>query len=270
MKETVYEVHTLENERLPFIFHPDYASALKNKTVDYNWHRNVELLFVTSGEGKGILGEEEIYIKKGDICVVNSNIVHSVSSESEITYECLITDTSFCRENGISPETLEIAHFIRDKKAEELFCRVIEEYKQKNFRIAGIRCAVLDLLLYVVRNYSQEKKGADLKARRKTAENIDFAVAFMKKNFREKLTVEQIAQQAGMSRYYFLREFKKITGVTVITFLNILRCKNAQKLISKGEAVWLAARKSGFENNSYFTKVFKKIKGILPSEYAKK
>ena len=88
----------------------------------------------------------------------------------------------------------------------------------------------------------------------------------MNKNFREKLTVEQIAEQAGMSKYYFLREFKTVTGITVITFLNILRCNNAQKLIERGETIWLAARKSGFENDSYFTKVFKKTKGILPSE----
>ncbi len=266
MKGTVYEVHSFKNEKLPFIFHPD--TALENRMTPYNWHENVEILFVTQGEGKGLLGEEEVELREGDICVINSNIVHSVSSKSGITYECLIPDISFFRENGINIEALELENFIRDEKAKELYLEVIKEYKEESFQVAGKRCAVLNLILYIVRNYSKERVGADLKTRRKTAENINFAVNFMKENFKEKLTVEQIAEQAGMSKYYFLREFKKRTGVTVVTFLNILRCHNAQKLISRGETVWLAARKSGFENNSYFTKVFKKIKGILPSEYA--
>ncbi len=269
MKGTVYEVHSFKNEKLPFVFHPDSTNI---RTIDYNWHENVEILFVIEGEGTGFLGEEEIPLKEGDICVVNSNIVHSVSSDSArgITYECLIPDVSFFRENGINIEALELENHIRDEKASALYSNVIKEYREENFQIAGIRSAVLNLILYIVRNYSKDRIGTDIKTIRKTSENINFAVNFMKQNFKEKLTVKQIAEQSGMSKYYFLREFKKVTGVTVITFLNILRCNNAQKLISKGEAIWLAARKSGFENDSYFTKVFKKTKGILPSECAQK
>lgn len=267
MKESVYEVHNFKNEKLPFIFHPD--KIWKNKRLYYNWHKNAEILFVTHGEGKGLLGEDKINIKEGDICIINSNIVHSVCSDTEIVYECLIPDMSFCRENGINLDNLQLENFIRDEKCAELYLEVIREYKEENFKVAGIRCAVLNLILYIVRNYSTEKKGAELKTRRKTEKNISFAIEFMNKNFRKKLAVDEIAKQSGMSKYYFLREFKKITGVTVITFLNILRCNNAEKLISKGESVWFAARNSGFDNDSYFSKVFKEIKDIRPSEVNK-
>ena len=181
MKGTVYEVHSFKNEKLPFIFHSDSTNT---HTIDYNWHENIEILFITDGEGTGILGEEEIPLKEGDVCVINSNTVHSVSSESDkgITYECLITDLSFFRENGINIENYQFENFICDEKCAELYRKVAEEYKSESFQVAGKRCAVLNLILYIVRNYSTEKKGAVLKTRRKTEKNISFALDFMNKN----------------------------------------------------------------------------------------
>ena len=89
----------------------------------------------------------------------------------------------------------------------------------------------------------------------------------MKSNYGERLTLEKIAEEAGLSKYYFARAFKKTTGMTVVSFLNIIRCRYARGLLlNKKHSVREAAYLCGFENDSYFSKTFKKVMGYLPSE----
>ena len=57
--------------------------------------------------------------------------------------------------------------------------------------------------------------------------------------------------------------------MTVIEYVNILRCKEAKRLISEGQSVSEAAIASGFNNLSYFTRTYKKYVGELPSSNKK-
>ena len=84
----------------------------------------------------------------------------------------------------------------------------------------------------------------------------------------KKLTIDEIADEVGLSKYHFSREFKKVTGLTIVSYINIVRCRNAEKLLIKNEySVHDIAVKCGYENDSYFSKTFKKHMGMLPSEY---
>ena len=74
-----------------------------------------------------------------------------------------------------------------------------------------------------------------------------------------------IAAMCGITKYHLAREFKRITGQTVLTYLNALRCKKAQLLLSEGKTVTEAAFESGFESLSYFSRTYKRIMGAPPS-----
>ena len=69
-----------------------------------------------------------------------------------------------------------------------------------------------------------------------------------------------------LSKYYFCRIFKNITGSTVIKYLNMYRCMKARELLSSGKyTVSEAALECGFENMSYFSKTYKAYSGSVPS-----
>ena len=71
-------------------------------------------------------------------------------------------------------------------------------------------------------------------------------------------------------KYHFLREFKKKTGFTLSNYINIIRCKYAKELLYSGKyTVKEVALLCSFDNFSYFTNVFKKHTGSLPSDYIK-
>ena len=70
-----------------------------------------------------------------------------------------------------------------------------------------------------------------------------------------------------IDRYTLCKLFKRITGQTIFETLNAYRCMRAAEYIADGRRVAEAANLCGFENNSFFTKMFKKYIGVLPSKY---
>lgn len=77
---------------------------------------------------------------------------------------------------------------------------------------------------------------------------------------------DAVAASAGLTKYHFLRKFKRITGLTVPEYINTVRCQHARQLLAGGASAKEAATRSGFGNFSHFSSVFKKYTGSLPSE----
>ena len=69
-----------------------------------------------------------------------------------------------------------------------------------------------------------------------------------------------------MSKYYFEKCFKSVTGYTPISYLNHIRCDRAQRLLlNTDKSIGEICAECGFADQSYFTKVFKKTTGALPT-----
>ena len=90
-------------------------------------------------------------------------------------------------------------------------------------------------------------------------------------DFDEDLTLPELAQIAGLNEKYLCRIFKEYTEKTIIEYINEVRVENACYEISIARKnITRAAFDSGFNDLSYFSKTFKKLKGISPTEYKKK
>lgn len=260
--KTKYEAHFLAQKDLPFIFHKDTV-IYQSKECIPNLHLNLELLYFVEGCGSVICDGKAFAVQQGDVVVINSYAIHSVTTTDVARYFCLIVDNGFCTANIADMSALQFVSLIQNDRARALFEQVIQAFdSQDAFRNAGIQCAVQLLLLFLCRNYSKPKPAG--KRQDSVRECIWIAVEFMKRNMGQKLTVEQIARSAGFSKYYFLRLFKAHTGYTVTRYRNLLRCDRAKQLLLSGCTVKEAAEQCGFENLSYFTKVFKTCSGHLP------
>ena len=266
MNKSTFESHNLSNKRIPFVFHRDEHDIT---ACVPNWHNNIEILYFTRGKGTAIIDSESIPVSPHDIIFINSNNIHTVYSNTSVAYCCLIVDSDFCTENGINVTETDYKTLIRSEEAEVLFKKVINELDNDyQFKEAGCKSAVLELMVYLSRNFILNEKAS---AEKKSNENIRLAIGYIRSHINDQLTIEEIANETGLSKYHFAREFKKITGFTVISYINTLRCRKAQKLLAKNEfPIHEIALKCGFENNSYFSKTFKKHTGFLPSEYIKK
>ena len=95
------------------------------------------------------------------------------------------------------------------------------------------------------------------------------AVEYIHDHFcEEKLSVEVLAERCGISSVYFRRVFAAKYGMPPVKYINDLRLSRAKDLIlSEQYSVEQAARLSGFCDESYFCRFFKRATGMTPSEY---
>lgn len=96
------------------------------------------------------------------------------------------------------------------------------------------------------------------------------AIHYMKRHFAEKLTLEETARYIGFSPTYFSKVFKDEMGVTFNNYLGNLRVERSKMLLLSGErSVGDVCAAVGFEDQSYFIKVFRKYTGVTPGRFRK-
>lgn len=97
------------------------------------------------------------------------------------------------------------------------------------------------------------------------------AIEYIRVNLDQDLNLEDISNAIKISQYELSRKFKKETGVAITEYINKLRINEALSLLENGNiSITDIAQMIGFNDVNYFTKVFKKLQGITPSEYKKK
>lgn len=94
------------------------------------------------------------------------------------------------------------------------------------------------------------------------------AVNYINRNFHKKVTLEDVAAHVYLSPSYLSKIFKDEMKCNFNTYLNQIRIENAKKMLLKdGVNLVDVSASAGFEDQSYFSKVFKKMTGITPGKY---
>lgn len=92
---------------------------------------------------------------------------------------------------------------------------------------------------------------------------------YIRKNYTERITNQSLARHFGFVPSYISSMFKKYKGVSPCDYLTQVRIENAQRIIRESDSVnfYEISYALGFSDSSYFSKLFKKIVGMTPSEY---
>ena len=95
-------------------------------------------------------------------------------------------------------------------------------------------------------------------------------VEYIRRNFRKGIDAEIMAEELGYCKFHLCRIFKEITGTTILQYTNSLKCFYAEQLLATGKySIHEVSELCGFESNSYFSLLFKKFRGYLPSDVKK-
>ncbi len=265
-KQNLYESIHFADPELPFIFHCDIMNS-ETKFV-MHWQDNPELLYFIEGEAEVVSDVQHEVCRTGDIAFFNCTHLHTVHPITEsCKYYCLIIDARFLISQGIPVNRLNAQLCIRDQLLNGLFDQLIQEFlTQDAYYKTAIKACTLTLITRIFRQFSD--KGVHTTPRQdKQIQMVKTAIQFLHENFQREMSIDEISAVTGFSKYYFCRGFKEVTGHTVIDYLNFVRCTHAQRLISSGQYnVGEAAELSGFSNSSYFSKIYRRYMGVLPSQ----
>ncbi|BCJ98589.1 AraC family transcriptional regulator [Anaerocolumna chitinilytica] len=262
-----YEPHTHKDPSFPIIFHLDTMQKYQSNFLPH-WHESLEILYILHGTINVLADAASVTAGKDEIIVINSNNVHYIQTLAEESqYYCLIIDRKFCEEFNLDTGEVVFQRQIQDHELGEKFKIINEEFHlRKSLYKAKIKATAMDLVISLYRNYTVAESSLSRQIKSDKIEIIKKAIRYIQSNYTQEITITSISAEIGISKYYFCRIFKEITGYTTVSFLNIVKCNNAKKLLQSGKyGVEEAALMSGFDNLSYFSKTYKKHMGNLPS-----
>ncbi|NKF49954.1 helix-turn-helix transcriptional regulator [Shewanella sp. WXL01] len=128
------------------------------------------------------------------------------------------------------------------------------------------------LAIHYIQNYSNY---ADLQTQQNDASKFDQAQiskidAYIDANISEAITVDDLAELLNCSKFYFLREFKKLMGNTPYQYLMSKRLELAKQMLGNNNAsISIVGQEVGFNDQSHFTRAFKSQFGITPNQFLK-
>lgn len=92
--------------------------------------------------------------------------------------------------------------------------------------------------------------------------------SYLKEHYDEKITLSEVTQRVGLSKYYGGRLFKQYMGTTIIDYLIQIRLNKAKELLAQGEySIKQISYMVGYQDPNYFTWSFKKATGVSPVKY---
>ncbi len=128
----------------------------------------------------------------------------------------------------------------------------------------------IKLLTLLARIKEYKLSSVNLGEDEKYADKFRMILKYIEKNYMYDITLDDLADIAGYSKYHFSRIFKKYSSTTFITYLNQRRIKAAELLLlDEDMSVTDAAMQVGFSSLTTFNRVFKELKGCTPSEFRK-
>ena len=116
--------------------------------------------------------------------------------------------------------------------------------------------------------YSQVPYQRSSQEHREITEKLKLVLQFIQDHYQQGITVKELAELCHFSEYHFMRFFKRHMNMTSIEYLNQYRLEMASRQLAETNlSVTSIALESGFNNISYFNRVFKRKFGVTPMEY---
>ena len=125
----------------------------------------------------------------------------------------------------------------------------------------------LALTLHYVEQEHRAQSAADARPRNETVEQI---CAYLAANYQQKLSLTEVAARFYISPFYLSRLFRRVTGQSIVDYINARRIEAAQKLLETTElSIGSVAEQTGFASAAHFRRVFRETMGVGPLQYRK-
>lgn len=268
----------------PFNIYP-CAIPQDFRQVPVHWHEDMEIIAVKKGRGVITVDMEPYEAGEGEAVVIFPGQLHGISQSGSRTmeYENIIFQPSMLMAEKADVCTI---HFLRPMTEGSIrrplyITESLRGYRQFMDRISeldrlcgektyayqmGVKGALFSFLGLVAGSWGPGTAGRPPKSR----ERMKQLLQYMNEHYGEKITVADGAELCFYSNSHFMKYFKQYMGMPFTQYLNEFRLeKAAGMLLTTNEPVTAVAQRCGFDNLSYFNRLFRKKYGQTPGEYRK-
>ena len=232
-------------------------------------HNHIELFFIVGGKGQFLIQDTLYPVDMNNLVIINPNILHTEVSLNAQPLEYIVlgieevelvpgknTNGPFCILDHY--ESMEISSCLRN---------ILREMEQKNTGYEDVCQAYLEILIIrLMRNTALvvPTEPQVISANRQCA-----AVRrYIDLHFKESLTLDQLAQEVHMNKFYLSHAFKREYGVSPINYLIARRINESKYLLTETDlSMSQIAQLLGFSSLSYFSQAFRKTQEVSPMEF---
>lgn len=258
--------------------------------VRMNRHGYFEVLFLCSGSANCHIQDRLLPFNEGDLAIIGSTLYHRIecASSSPVTLAALFFEPDLIRCDGASdsadyltPFLLQDEEFPHIVPAEtgiprqvlDLMLRIRSEIPASSPRSRLALKTYLKMLLMLLVNQYAPYAGTveTFQRQQQDLERLRPLFRYLGENCANAIQVREAARVCGMSESHFMCFFKRVTGLSFVTYCNHYRVERAQALLAKTDQSMAAiSQQVGFCDQSYFGTVFRRIVGMTPATYRRR
>jgi AraC-like DNA-binding protein len=235
-----------------------------------HFHDHYEIYYLSRGQMRYIIADKIYSVSRGDIVLIPKGVIHNTSYDEEDTERLLINfDDSFVSEKELlrcfDKKIIRTSDSIR-AEFEYLFKKLGREEREGDRYSKALVAQYINELLILFNRCDEKAADDTLGGYSKIMQN---AVDYINDNYQSELSLDILCEKYALSRSFFSRKFKEVTGFGVCEYITLIRIKNAEKMLTEGNcSVTETAFACGFNDSSYFAAIFKKLIGITPKKYS--
>ena len=263
-----------------------YHDDLSKHPVPWHWHEELEAAVITKGCATVAVGTEKYIIHPGEGFFVNSGILHGCwdRNNSACRFHSLVFRPSLV---GGTMDSVFFQRYIRpltgNRTLEGLFLAPTVPWQRQVLQAiedawqacvqepAGYEFqarAALSQLVFLIQSNTPSTRLLPSPQTLRDGERIKVMLQYIHDHLGDELSTVQIARQASISESECLRCFRAAIDTTPIQYVRQYRIQRASLLLtSTPQPIGEIAALCGFQDVSYFTKTFRELTGIVPSEY---
>ena len=236
-----------------------------------HWHGSIEIFAVCDGELEFKIDEKTWHLTAGEFMIVNSNEVHEVDSPLPNETIVLQIPLKVFEKYYTGEQFIWFTHEPgrKDARFMELLEELYKTYCEKQCGYDMKMNSIFYHLLYLlVKEYRLTEVEDAFVRKNKNLNKLSAITSYMKENYAQELSQEEVARIFGYSSTYLSRMFQKYAGITYKSYLQNIRLEYAVKDLKSGKYnITETALRSGFSGSKAMARAFRKKYGILPSEY---
>ncbi|CAM4477349.1 helix-turn-helix domain-containing protein [Paenibacillus macerans] len=289
LRRALHENKSHGTQRLPFGTYW-YRFGPGEHVIDCHWHEEAEFFYCLEGETLFQVDTDYFPVRAGEAVFIDGGDIHAAHAlgEQGCTFFSLVFDTQLLasahydavQENLVLPLQERKATFPRHIRREQpyeiaLLEHILAMMRSCSNETPGYEGAVKGHLYLMLAEIAAEGRAvsriASSRSESSKIERLKTVILHIQQNYGHPIRLGELAALIPMSEGQFCRFFKSMTRQTPIDYINSYRIRQATELLREPERkISDIALEVGYDNISYFIRVFRKTMNCSPSEFRKK
>lgn len=236
-------------------------------------HNCSELFYVIEGNGQFLIENQAYPVSMNDLVIVNPNVLHTELSLNASPLRYIVLGVEGLELKGTGEDESSNFCIINFKNMRDSILLYLHNMLQEmESQSPGHEVICQDLMeILVVLLARQTNFSTTLSpVNKKTNRLCGSTKRYIDNHYKENITLEVLADQNHVSKYYLAHAFTEEFGISPINYLISRRIQEAEHLLANTDySLSLISSTIGFSSSSYFAQIFKKQRGVSPREFRK-